>query len=208
MIRQLNPEWKHKDCNLPNTEQLQIESIKTILCQKKNKNLLAWSELGNTKTRRAEQSRKAQEIANNFLSHTGRDVIVFTDGSALGNPGPCGSGVAVYWDGPNSTPTTHRKPVSSNSSSYHGEIEAIPLGLATIVAHRPSLINRRIHLLSRDYSGKYFHVPGWHISSENNGPFFPNIWFNHTVTGSKGHTCSSNNGSISIFTCHLPKGTP
>ena len=45
------------------------------------------------------------------------DVIVFTDGSALNNPGPTGAGGVVYMDGYNSTPVLLKKSVSPHSNN-------------------------------------------------------------------------------------------
>jgi ribonuclease HI len=73
---------------------------------------------------------------------------LFTDGSALGNPGPCGAGIVIYWLGVNSPPTTLSKAVSSRSSSYHGELAAIDLALETVTNRRPCLRNKKIHILT------------------------------------------------------------
>ena len=56
-------------------------------------------------------------------------ALVFTDGSADPNPGPTGAGAVIYIDGLLSEPILINKAVSSNSSSYAGEIEAIELAL-------------------------------------------------------------------------------
>ena len=53
------------------------------------------------------------------------EVIAFTDGSALGNPGPCGA-AAVFFYG-HMDLIKLRIPVSSKSSSYHAEVHGILL---------------------------------------------------------------------------------
>ena len=51
--------------------------------------------------------------------------MCFTDGSALGNPGPCGAAVVSYTDGLEHQPISNAEAVSKLSSSYHGEIRAL-----------------------------------------------------------------------------------
>ena len=55
------------------------------------------------------------------------DFLLFTDGSAIPNPGPTGSAVVILEHGPMSTPITIGKPVSNHSDNIHGEIIAILL---------------------------------------------------------------------------------
>ena len=57
------------------------------------------------------------------------DVIVFTDGSALNNPGPTGAGRVVYMDGYNSTPVLLKKGVSPHSNNYTGELVGFQISL-------------------------------------------------------------------------------
>ena len=45
------------------------------------------------------------------------DVIVFTDGSAYGNPGPTGAGGVVYLDGYEAAPILLKKGVSPHSNT-------------------------------------------------------------------------------------------
>ena len=50
-------------------------------------------EFQNTKSRQEENVREMLDNTDDG------DVLVFTDGSALGNPGPTGAGAVVYLDG-------------------------------------------------------------------------------------------------------------
>ena len=56
-------------------------------------------------------------------------MIIFTDGSALSNPGPVGAGVVIKNKGPKSTPVKLAKAVKQMGTSYEGEIEAIKLAV-------------------------------------------------------------------------------
>ena len=55
-------------------------------------------------------------------------MVIFTDGSAQGNPGPVGSGVVIKMKGVLSTPIKLAKAITSHGSCYEGEIAAIKLG--------------------------------------------------------------------------------
>ena len=55
------------------------------------------------------------------------DVLVFTDGSSFGNPGPTGAGVAAFLDGYDSSPVLLHKGISKNSNNFTGELAAIEL---------------------------------------------------------------------------------
>ena len=61
--------------------------------------------------------------------NTKNTMIIFTDGSALSNPGPAGAGVVIKNKVPKSTPVKLAKAVKQMSTSYEGEIEAIKLAV-------------------------------------------------------------------------------
>ena len=50
------------------------------------------------------------------------DVIIFTDGSAFGNPGPTGAGGVVYLDGYEAAPVLLKKGVSPLGNNFTGEM--------------------------------------------------------------------------------------
>ena len=58
-----------------------------------------------------------------------RDVLLFKDGSFLGNPGPTGAGVVVYLDRYQSVPDLLKKSVSPMSNNYTGELVGIQIAL-------------------------------------------------------------------------------
>ena len=67
-----------------------------------------------------------EENIRDFLTKcTGRDVLLFTDGSALNNPGPTGAGAVAYIDGYNSTPVLMKKGVTPIGNNYTGELVGI-----------------------------------------------------------------------------------
>ncbi len=114
-----------------------------------------WQGLGNSKSRSSEQSEKAKQLAEQYLAKTGRDIVIFTDGSATGNPGPCGAGASIYWNGLSSSSVHYTRPVSKLSSSYHGEIQAIDLALETVVSRTPIITNKKVHILTDCQSALY-----------------------------------------------------
>ena len=66
---------------------------------------------------------------NTLIKLNTNSQICFTDGSALANPGPCGAGAVIYVDSVSNVPILLKRPVSSKSVSYHGELAAIDLVL-------------------------------------------------------------------------------
>ena len=82
--------------------------------------------IGSSGTRSPEQEKRAQQIADQYLIDAENDAVIFTDGSAMPNPGPCGAGICAYWAGPAGDFESTAVPVSWNSTSYHGELCAIP----------------------------------------------------------------------------------
>ncbi len=56
-----------------------------------------------------------------------RQPVIFTDGSVLSNPGPCGAAAVCYAEGMESQPLVLKEAVSKLSTSYHGELRAMLL---------------------------------------------------------------------------------
>ena len=75
------------------------------------------------------------------------DVIIFTDGSALNNPGPTGAGGVVYMDGYNSTPVLLKMGVSPHSNNCTGELVGIQISLQ-FLAEVENLRGRNIHFFT------------------------------------------------------------
>ena len=77
----------------------------------------------NANSRSEEQINREKLIANDYVNKIDKNsLICYTDGTALGNSGPCGAGVAIYTDFALNTPVLLKKPVSKMSISFHGEI--------------------------------------------------------------------------------------
>ena len=70
---------------------------------------------------------------------------IFTDGSSLINPEPTGAGAVILRAGMNKPPSKLAKAVSSNSTNYHGEIDAI-LALKHILSAQPHFSANTIHM--------------------------------------------------------------
>ena len=56
-----------------------------------------WQNLGSTKSTTAEQEKLSREVIDGLIENCDAETAVaFTDGSCLGNPGPCGSGACLF----------------------------------------------------------------------------------------------------------------
>ena len=75
------------------------------------------------------QEENIKEILGKLSSD---NVIAFTDGSALGNPGPAGAGAAIYYKGLEQEPVCLSKPVCSNGNNYIGELVGIQIALQNL----------------------------------------------------------------------------
>ena len=101
-----------------------------LCCRSFSRKALSLDQLGNSNTRTDEQANKAKRVAAEYINNINKNsLICFTDGSALGNPGPCGAGAAVYVDSTSGAPVLLKRPVAKKSISYHGDIAAIDLAL-------------------------------------------------------------------------------
>ena len=72
-------------------------------------------------------------------------VAVFTDGSALGNPGPTGSGAVIYYQGLDQEPVCLSKPVCSNGNNYIGELVGILIHVALHHISEQEELRKDIH---------------------------------------------------------------
>ena len=103
--------------------------------------------LGNSSSKTKEQVKAAHAYALKYLASKHNDTVIYTDGSALGNPGPCGSAAIFYFKGSSADYTYLEEPVSSVSTSYHGEMTAIDIAV-TETAKNLHQCSRSIHILS------------------------------------------------------------
>ena len=89
-----------------------------------------------------------EENIRDFLTRcTDRDVLLFTYGSALNNPGPTGAGAVAYIDGYNSTPVLMKKGVTPIGNNYTGELVGIQIGLE-FLAELDYIQDRSVHILT------------------------------------------------------------
>ena len=103
--------------------------------------------MGNSKNRTATQAEQAKSAVINFIQNIHySDVYAFTDGSVLGNPGPCCAAAAVYIGSMDSEPVELCYPVSKCSSSYHGELHALLLVLQFMVNFCKGHLVNKIHI--------------------------------------------------------------
>ena len=119
-----------KRVDLSNIDKDPTYDPEMLCCRSFTRNALTLVDLGNANTRSKVQSNKAKAIADSYINQLNKNCLIcFTDGSALGNPGPCGAGAAIYIESISSVPVLLKRPVSAKSISYHGELAAIDLAL-------------------------------------------------------------------------------
>ena len=102
--------------------------------------------IGRAGSRTQEQVNAGRIVIEYQLDAAKDSTIAFTDGSALGNPGPTGSGAVIHMRGLQSTPIKLAKAVHSNSNSFEGELHAIEMA-TKLISEKPST-NRPIHIFS------------------------------------------------------------
>ena len=80
------------------------------------------------------------------MENLGNDcVAVFTDGSALGNPGQTGAGAVIYSQGLLDNPVCLKMSICSNGNNYLGEVVGIEMALS-FLQDEVSITGRNIHL--------------------------------------------------------------
>ena len=100
-----------------------------------------WEEMNNGKT---EQEENISETLTNL---EGESIVAFTDGAALGNPGPTGAGAAIYMNGLNSHAERLKKGICKNGNNYLGEIIGLEITLKYL-AEEAEVSNRSIHIFT------------------------------------------------------------
>ena len=91
-----------------------------------------WSQVKHSTTEplRSSNSKEEQENKRDILSQsTDQDVLLFTDGSELGNPRPTGTGAVAYIGQYVSSSISLKKGVSLIRNIYTGELVGIQIGL-------------------------------------------------------------------------------
>ena len=117
------------DFSLEHIEPYVFETMQDIKRPNKLETIIPTEQIGSSGKRTDEQRKLAQEVANSLLINAGNDTVIFTDGSAMPNPGPCGAGICAFWAGINGASNDTSIAVSPNSTSYHGELRAIDAAL-------------------------------------------------------------------------------
>ena len=75
------------------------------------------------------------------------DVLLFTDGSALTNPGPTGAEAVIYLDGYSTSHILSQKGVSPLSNNYTEELVGIQIVLEFLV-ETDTVNHKNIHFLT------------------------------------------------------------
>ena len=94
-------------------------------------------------------------------------AVVFTDGSCLGNPGPCGAGACLSIPG-SSDLVMLKQPVSSRGSILLGKLVAIKMALQYLYRSKVQRGSRitRAHVLSDSQSAVGQLTLGWEASAQ------------------------------------------
>ena len=104
---------------------------------------------GSSNNRSQQQAQLAREFALDLLARVPvNDPIIFTDGSAIPNPGPSGAAAVCYPKGISSQPTVLSEPASHASTSYHGELFAIKLAIEFCISRLDLHNFRAVHIFS------------------------------------------------------------
>ena len=78
------------------------------------------------------------------------EIVIFTDGSALGNPGPTGAGAVIYMNGYHTSPILLKRGVGPMNNNYTGELVGIQIALKFMVDLEGSaqLSHKNIHFFT------------------------------------------------------------
>ena len=117
---------------------------KEIMGLKKVKGNIVTEEFKNTKSVQEENIRALLQTMNR------ENVIVFTDGSALSNPGPTGAGAVVYLEGYQSSPVLLKKGVSPVGNNFTGELVGIQIAVEFLAEYdgNDAVHGRNIHIFT------------------------------------------------------------
>ena len=77
------------------------------------------------------------KVISEQLEAAKNNIIAFTDGSSLGNPGPTGCGAVIQLNESHSTPIKLAKAIHKNSNNFEGELQAIEMAT--------DLIRKKMH---------------------------------------------------------------
>ena len=138
------------------------------LCPSKSKPEY-WNRLGSSKSRNVTQQEESKVIIQSLVEMSNyNNLIVFTDGSCLGNPGPCGSGACIFV--PNETePVMLKRPVTNRGSILLGELIAILMALEFAQSEHKKRQIHGITIFSDSQSAVGILTLGWAASG---GCFF------------------------------------
>lgn len=119
-----------------------------------------WKSLGSSKNRSKEQEMSSRLIVGNMVeSCSTNTAIAFTDGSCMGNPGPCGSGAFIIIPG-NDDPVCLKRAVSKNGSILLGELVAIQMTIEYITGRSNTGIEQ-LHIFSDSQTAVGVLTLGW-----------------------------------------------
>lgn len=105
-------------------------------CQMSKTRPSYWNRLGSSKSRTDQQKEDCRTTIFNIIQEKqGENAIAFTDGSCLGNPGPCGAGAIISTNTSNPSVRLHR-PVAQRGSILLAELVAIVMVLEHTISEQ------------------------------------------------------------------------
>ncbi|MEW8545279.1 MAG: reverse transcriptase domain-containing protein, partial [Candidatus Thiodiazotropha sp.] len=126
-----------------------------------------WQNLGSSKARSKVQEAQSREIVGTMIENCNeKTAIAFTDGSCLGNPGPCGAGACLYLPG-HTEPILLKYPISSYGSILLGELMAIKMAITHIQNRTRSELRiiEKLHIFSDSQCAIGHLLLGWEAKS-------------------------------------------
>ena len=112
-----------------------------------------WSRLGSSKSRTQYQVDLSKEIVGQIVNESSESSIVtFTNGSCLGNPGPCGAGAAIFPG--EQEPVNLKRPVAHRGSILLWELVSILMVLEFCIANVLTSAFINLKILSDSQSTK------------------------------------------------------
>ncbi|MCG8113581.1 MAG: reverse transcriptase domain-containing protein, partial [Candidatus Thiodiazotropha taylori] len=127
-----------------------------------------WQNLGSSKNRSKAQETLSREVIGNIIESCDENTaIAFTDGSCLGNPGPCGAGACIFLPG-RTEPILLKHPVTSCGSILLGELIAIKMTILQIKNKTTKTelnLTKKLHIFSDSQCAIGHLVLGWEADS-------------------------------------------
>ena len=123
--------------------------------------------MGSSSSRTHGQQKEGQAVIETLIKEkSNRAVVAFTDGSCLGNPGPCGAGAAVFKPD-EAEPTELTTPISPRGSILLAELTGIKSVYEHILAHERQGTYSAVNIFCDSQSAVGICDLGWKSNSHH-----------------------------------------